>query len=115
MGYNFDMQKLISFPISLVCYLLFVLILVIFHPIQWVCFNVFGYQAHKKTVDYLNFLLLKVAQPLGTTYKFENRETIPKGIPIIFVANHQSMFDIIGIIWFLRKFLVHIPICLKIF
>jgi 1-acyl-sn-glycerol-3-phosphate acyltransferase len=78
--------------------------LVIFHPIQWVCFNVFGYQAHKKSVDYLNFLLLKVAQPLGTTYKFENRETIPKGIPIIFVANHQSMFDIIGIIWFLRKF-----------
>ena len=104
MGYNFDMQKLISFPISLVCYLLFVLILVIFHPIQWVCFNVFGYQAHKKSVDYLNFLLLKVAYPLGTTYKFENRETIPKGIPIIFVANHQSMFDIIGIIWFLRKF-----------
>jgi 1-acyl-sn-glycerol-3-phosphate acyltransferase len=83
---------------------LFVLNLVIFHPIQWVCFNVFGYQAHKKSVDYLNFLLLKVAQPLGTTYKFENRDAIPKGIPIIFVANHQSMYDIIGIIWFLRKF-----------
>jgi 1-acyl-sn-glycerol-3-phosphate acyltransferase len=41
---------------------------------------------------------------LGTRYKIENRESIPEGVPIIFVANHQSLYDIIGIIWFLRKF-----------
>jgi hypothetical protein len=30
-----------------------------FHPIQWVvCFNVFSYQASKKSVDYLNLFLV---------------------------------------------------------
>ncbi len=83
---------------------MFLLTIVVFHPIQWICFNLFGYQAHKKSVDYLNFILLRIGHLLGTTYKVENRESIPKGVPIIFVANHQSLYDIIGIIWFLRKF-----------
>jgi len=98
------MEKIISYPISVVYYLCFGLTLVIFHPIQWFCFNVLGYQAHKKSVDYLNFCLTKCTTILGTTYTFENRELIPTNAPIIFVANHQSMYDIIGIIWYLRRF-----------
>ena len=98
------MQKIISYPISLIALLLFLLTLVIFHPIQWICFNLFGYQAHKKSVDFLNFVVVRIGHVLGTTYKVENREDIPKGVPIIFVANHQSLFDIIAIIWFFRKF-----------
>ena len=98
------MQKIISYPISAIAFLLFLLAIVIFHPIQWICLKVFGYQAHKKSVDYLNFILLRIGHLLGTTYKFENRNLIPKGVPIIFVANHQSLYDIICMIWFLRKF-----------
>lgn len=98
------MEKIISYPLSLVCLILFLLTLLIFHPIQWICFNVFGYQAHKKSVDYLNLVLLRIGHLLGTTYKVENRGLIPKGVPIIFVANHQSLYDIIGIIWFMRRF-----------
>ncbi|BDB56201.1 1-acyl-sn-glycerol-3-phosphate acyltransferase [Flavobacterium ammonificans] len=41
---------------------------------------------------------------LGTTYQFENTESIPKNVPIIFVANHQSLYDIVAIIWYLRDF-----------
>ncbi len=98
------MEKIISYPLSALAMLLFFLGLIVFHPIQWVCFNVFGYQAHKKSVDYLNFCLLRVANVIGTTFKFENREDIPENTPLIVVANHQSLYDIIGIIWFLRKF-----------
>lgn len=98
------MQKIISYPISFIAIILFLLTLVIFHPIQWICLNVFGYQAHKKSVDYLNFVLLRIGHVLGTNYKVTNRESIPKGVPIIFVANHQGMYDIIGINWFLREF-----------
>ena len=98
------MEKIISYPISLFSMVLFLLVLVIFHPIQWICFNVFGYQAHKTSVDYLNLILLRIGHFLGTTYKVENRDLIPKGVPIIFVANHQSLYDIVGIIWFMRKF-----------
>ena len=98
------MEKILSYPISFVSMVLFLLTLVIFHPIQWICFNVFGYQAHKKSVDYLNLVLLRIGHLLGTTYKVENRDLIPNGVPIIFVANHQSLYDIVGIIWFMRKF-----------
>jgi 1-acyl-sn-glycerol-3-phosphate acyltransferase len=98
------MQKILSYPISVLYYLCFGLTLVVFHPIQWVCLNVFGYQAHKKSVDYLNFFLLKCTNLLGTTYTFENIESIPKGVPLIFVSNHQSLYDIIAMIWFLRRF-----------
>ena len=97
------MEKLISYPISIIYYLSFGLFLVIFHPIQWFCLHVFGYQAHKKSVDYLNFFLVRCTNLLGTTYDFKNLETIPKNVPLIFVANHQSMYDIIAVIWFMRK------------
>ncbi|HEX8563909.1 MAG TPA: lysophospholipid acyltransferase family protein [Flavobacterium sp.] len=96
------MQKIISYPISFVAVVLFLLVLVVFHPIQWICFNVFGYQAHKKSVDYLNWCLLRVGHLLGTTYDVVNRKMVPQNVPVIFVANHQSLYDIIAIIWFFR-------------
>lgn len=83
---------------------MFLLFLLIFHPIQWICFNLFGYQAHKKSVDLLNASLIRTGHILGTTYKIEGREKIPAGVPLIIVANHQSMNDIPPIIWFMRKF-----------
>ena len=98
------MEKLVSYPISVVYYLCFGLTLVIFHPIQWICLNVFGYQAHKKSVDYLNLFLVRCTNILGTTYSVKNKEIIPNNVPVIFVANHQSLYDIIGIIWYLRRF-----------
>ena len=98
------MQKIISYPLSVIYYLCFGLCLVIFHPIQWICFNVFGYQVHKKSVDYLNFFLVKCTNILGTTYRFENLNSIPKNVPLIVVANHQSMYDIIAIIWYMRRY-----------
>jgi 1-acyl-sn-glycerol-3-phosphate acyltransferase len=98
------MQKLVSYPISAIYYLLFGLTLVVFHPIQWVCLNVFGYQAHKNSVDYMNFFLLRWTNLLGTTYTFENRDLIPENTPLIFVSNHQSLYDIVAMIWYFRRF-----------
>jgi 1-acyl-sn-glycerol-3-phosphate acyltransferase len=97
------MEKIISYPISVLYYLCFGFCLVLFHPIQWICFNYIGYEAHKKSVDYLNLFLVRCTNILGTTYTFKNKENIPNNVPIIFVANHQSLFDIVGIIWYLRK------------
>lgn len=52
----------------------------------------------------MNFLLVKYTNLLGNSYKIENLDSVPKGVPLIFVANHQSMYDIIAIIWFMRRF-----------
>ena len=97
------MAKILSYPITVIFYIIFGLCLLIFHPIQWICLNVFGYQAHKRSVDVLNWFLLRCGNLLGTTYQTKNILSIPANVPIIFVSNHQSMFDIAVKIWFLRK------------
>jgi len=97
------MQKLISYPLSAVYYLLFGFFLVVFHPIQWLSLNLFGYKAHKKIVDLLNFFLVANTYVLGTRYKIENIEKLPVGVPVIIAANHQSLYDIPAIIWFMRR------------
>ncbi len=88
---------------TVIFYLLFGLDLAIFHPIQWVCLNVFGYQAHKKSVDYLNFFILVCLRVLGTSFKIKTLKNIPKNVPILVVSNHQSLWDIPPLIWHLRK------------
>ncbi len=97
------MEKIISYPLSIVYYFFFLLWLVIFHPIQWFCFNVFGYNAHRISVAYLNWFLVRTTHILGTSYHLKGMENIPDNKPLIIVANHQSLHDITTIIWFLRK------------
>lgn len=77
--------------------------LVVFHPIQWICFNVFGYKAHKISVDWLQFFLIRCLNVLGTRFTFTNPYDIPIDEPLIIVANHQSMYDISPIMWYMRK------------
>ncbi|NJX14128.1 lysophospholipid acyltransferase family protein [Tamlana crocina] len=98
------MQKLLSYPISAIYYLCFLLTLVIFHPIQWACFNLFGYQAHKKSVDALQWCLMRCGNILGTRFSFENEYKLPTNRPLIIVANHQSFHDIYPLTWFMRKY-----------
>ena len=97
------MQKLIAYPLTIIYALFFGLTLVVFHPIQWICFNLFGYQVHKKSVDILQFMLLRCANILGTRFTFNNPHIIDTNQPIIIVANHQSMNDISPIMWYMRK------------
>jgi 1-acyl-sn-glycerol-3-phosphate acyltransferase len=97
------MQKLIAYPLSIIYYLLLGWTLVFFHVVQWLCFNLFGYEAHKKSVDILCFFLVANTYVLGTRYKVRNLEKLPTGVPLIIAANHQSFYDITTIGWFLRK------------
>lgn len=97
------MQKIISYPFSILFYFFFSLWLIIFHPIQWVCYNVFGYNAHRWSVAILNWFLVRTTHILGTTYSIKGMENVPNNVPVIIVSNHQSLYDIPPYIWFLRK------------
>ncbi|GGC26782.1 1-acyl-sn-glycerol-3-phosphate acyltransferase [Parapedobacter defluvii] len=97
------MRKLFGYILSPIFYLLFGIIITVFHPIQWICLKLGGYKAHKKCVDVLNCFLLCTYYVLGNTVKFTNRQRLPIDRPILFVANHQSMYDIPPLIFFLRK------------
>lgn len=98
------MQRIISIPLSLIVYFLFLFFICLFHPIQAICLRAFGYEAHKRSVDVLNFFLLHILLFIFTTAGVEFRGEIPEDKPLIFVANHQGIFDIISMGWLLRKY-----------
>ncbi len=97
------MQKLLAYPLSVLYLMAFSLTLLVFHPIQWVCYTLFGYEAHRKSVALMNLCLMRSTLFLGTTYSFENPNDLPTDRPLIIVPNHQSMHDIPPIIWYMRK------------
>jgi len=98
------LNKLISYPLSIVFYLYYVSVIIIFLPIQWLAFNLGGYQAHKKSADSLSYLMMSSLYILGTRIKFINKQDLPKNVPLIIVSNHQSIYDIPPIVFYLRKF-----------
>ncbi|MFD2724887.1 lysophospholipid acyltransferase family protein [Hyunsoonleella rubra] len=98
------MVKLLSYPISIIYFICFGLTLLVFHPIQWICLNVFGYQAHKVSVDILQFCLMRCANILGTRFSFYNEYPIEKERPLIIITNHQSLHDIYPLTWFMRRY-----------
>ena len=98
------MKLFFSYPITLVYYFAYLVVLCTIQPIQWVAFKLFGDRGLKIAFDYVAFFSLKCNHILGTRFSFENRALIPKNATIIFVSNHQSLLDTAGIIWYLRKF-----------
>ncbi|WP_295666699.1 1-acyl-sn-glycerol-3-phosphate acyltransferase [uncultured Mucilaginibacter sp.] len=98
------MRKFFGYILSPLVIITFFLALLIFQPIQWFCYKVFGYAAHKRSVDILNLCLLRTVYLAGNTVVFTNKQNLPIGRPIIFLANHQSMFDIPPLIYYLRKY-----------
>ena len=97
-------KKILSYPLSILHYFFFGLTLLIFHPIQWLAFNIGGYKAHKISVDYMNLCLTATLFFLGSRVKFTNKQNIPENVPLIIVTNHQSTYDIPPIFWYMRKF-----------
>lgn len=97
------MKKILAFLLSVIFYLFFGITLLIFHVLQWISFNLFGYQAHKKSVDVFNFFLLRCLNLVGTRFQYKNNFKFDRNRPHIIVSNHQSMFDIPPIIWYMRQ------------
>lgn len=98
------MRKIIGYLLSPLFYAAFGVLIVIFHPIQWICLKIGGYAAHKWSVDILNGGLVACNYLLLNRVRFIDNANLPTGRPIVFVANHQSMYDIPPLIFFLRRF-----------
>lgn len=98
------MKRIIDYILSIIYLLYFGICLGVFHIAQVIAFNVFGRKAHQKTVNALNACLCYGWLLTGSMPRVEKRHQIPKDRAIIFVANHQSTFDIPGIIWFFRHY-----------
>ncbi len=88
------MKKILVYILSAIYYTFFTIILLLFHPLQVIAYNLFGYHAHKRVVDLMNFLLVYNLYTLFCRPSFYGLENIPQNKPLIIVGNHQSMFDI---------------------
>ena len=96
-------MKILSYILSPVFAFVFFLILIVFHPLQWIGLKIFGYKGHKFIVDIMNLVLTRSLLILGVPVKRINKQEIPKNKTIVFVSNHQSLFDISPISWYFRK------------
>jgi 1-acyl-sn-glycerol-3-phosphate acyltransferase len=96
-------SKILAYPLTILFYILFGLLLVIFHPVQVLSLHLSGYNAHKRSVEILNYLIIKCFLVLGARIKFQGFEKLPENTPLIIVANHQSAWDIPPVVWGFRK------------
>jgi 1-acyl-sn-glycerol-3-phosphate acyltransferase len=97
-------MKIISYIVSLIFVLVFFSLLFIFHPLQWMGLKIFGYRGHKFVIELMNLVLTKSLLILGVFVSVENNQKLPVNTTLIFVSNHQGMFDIPPIIWAFRKY-----------
>lgn len=97
------MKKILDILLSCIYIVVFAFFLLLFHPLQWIAFNVFGPRAHQKMVQILNACLIYSTGLMGSVGAFFNNQKIDVSKKYLIIANHQSMFDIVGIIWFMRK------------
>jgi 1-acyl-sn-glycerol-3-phosphate acyltransferase len=96
-------MKVLSYILSPIFVIAFFVTLLIFHPLQWLGLKIFGYKGHQFVVDYMNWFLSKLLLILGVKVTVDNQHKLPKNCTLIFVSNHQSMFDISPISWVFRK------------
>lgn len=82
----------------------FFILLLIFHPLQVFANSLLGTRVHQKVVHYLNGGILLAFRLAGTSCSFTCNYELPKDKPLVFVANHQSLWDIVGIYWYLRTY-----------
>lgn len=97
------LKKALAYPLTVLFYLFFGLLLLIFHPIQVLCLHLGGYHAHKRSVEILNILIIRCFWITGAKVKFEGFEKLPPNRPLIIVSNHQSAWDIPPVVWGFRK------------
>ncbi len=88
------MRLLAGFLLTPLYYLAFGFFLVVFHPIQVIARRFGGYEAHKKSVGAMNFILVRSLFLVGARMRFEGFEKLPHDRPLIVASNHQSFFDI---------------------
>lgn len=97
------MKKLLGYIISPIHIVVFLTLLLIFEVLQRIAMGLGGYPWQKRMVSYLNLCLTYSTLLLGARSKFDFGEKLPTDRPIIFVANHQSLYDIPPFFWFFRK------------
>lgn len=96
------MRKVIGWLLTPLHLALFMAVLLVFHVAQVIALP-FGYEAHKRVVDFLNLAVLASLGVMGTRITVVSPHELPADTPLVIVANHQSMYDIPLLGWTFRR------------
>jgi len=88
------MRNIPGYILTPVFYFYTAILIVVFYPVQIIALHWFGEKYRQKSVDLLNFLMVKALHILGARIEFSGFDKIPENRPVIIVSNHQSMYDI---------------------
>jgi 1-acyl-sn-glycerol-3-phosphate acyltransferase len=94
----------IDYILSPLYLLHFCLTLLVFHPLQVLAFRLGGREGLRPVVDWMNASLSYGLWLIGSRVRFRFAADLPTNRPLIFVANHQSLFDIPPMAWWLRRY-----------
>jgi len=98
------MSKFLSWIPNCIFWLVFGIILVVFHPLQVIALKI-SESAHTKVVNVMIWSLNHALYLVGNRIKYDiDLSQLPINQPYILVSNHQSMYDIPGIGWAFRKY-----------
>ena len=98
------MKTILSYILSSIFYLFYGFLLLFFHGLQWLGFNIGKYKGHKLAVDLMNCTFTYLLYAFGTRIQFINKYKIPENVPLIVVSNHQSMHDICPLSCYFKKY-----------
>lgn len=97
------MRKILQWCTTLLFFISFGITLLVLH-IPFLIASRLGEKAHTATLNFMCWCLLQGLRLAGVRLRFNLKGALPEEGPLIFVCNHQSMFDIPFIVWKLRKF-----------
>jgi len=98
------MRKFLGYFLSPVYVLYFLLMITIFHPVMAIGNKIIGDNFRRKTIEALNYILIKGLIIIGVRPKFIGFDKIPANRPLIVVSNHSSLLDIPPIAWGFGKY-----------
>lgn len=98
------MKKILAYILTPIYFFLFGLLLGVFHVLQVISWNIWGFRVQKRVVEYLNLSIMRCLYLLGARIQFKGFEKLPANRPLIIVANHQSQYDIPPVVWGFRKY-----------
>ena len=99
-----SVQRILSWIPNCIFWLVFSLILLIFHPLQVIALWI-SEAAHTRVVNAMIWCLNASLIVVGNRISYHlDLSAIPKDRPLIIASNHQSMFDIPAIGWAFRAY-----------
>lgn len=96
-------KRVLEYVLSVIYYIWFGLVFLGFHVAGLIAYRNKNRKSLLKTKEYFSLFIMRGLLILNNRVRFVNSHDLPANRPLLIVTNHQSIYDIPPIIWYLRK------------